>query len=339
VFNVLLVSLLSALTARLRRHPGTIGWSRPPAGTSNRRSQLAPRVPAAVLTTAVSILASLALMTTLAPTAANDSQTESPRVGRWLAVSRAGAHEPGLPGTGTGGSRADGRSGVPSSDPGRIRARTATLDAQRGEATPPQPRPVLRPSNRFYARTGSRAVALTFDDGPDPRWTPRILAELRKYHIKATFCLIGSEVRAHPNLVRKIVADGHALCNHSLHHDLRLRKRSRAAVLADLRATNAAITKASGGVAPKYFRAPGGNWSPMVISVARQLGMASLHWAVDPQDWRRPPTGTIVARVRGAVRPGSVVLMHDGGGDRSHSVAAVRALLPGLKKKYRLIRL
>ncbi|MFI5959307.1 polysaccharide deacetylase family protein [Cryptosporangium sp. NPDC051539] len=203
----------------------------------------------------------------------------------------------------------------------------------------PQPKPLLPPASKPYFRTGTNAVALTFDDGPDPRWTPQVLALLRKYHVKATFCMIGVNVRAHPDLVRKIAKDGHALCNHSTTHDLHLKKKSRAAILSDLRHTNALITKASGGIAPTYFRAPGGNWSGVIVSAARSLGMASIGWNVDPKDWTKPPSSTIVARVRAGMAPGVIVLMHDGGGDRSRSVAALKVLLPPLKSRYRLTRL
>lgn len=202
-----------------------------------------------------------------------------------------------------------------------------------------EPRALLVPASTPYRHTGTKSIALTFDDGPDPRWTPQVLALLRQYHAKATFCLVGVNVKKHPDLVRKIAADGHALCNHTMRHDLNLKKKPRAAILSDLRQTNAVIIKASGGIKPKYFRAPGGNWSGVIVSVARSLGMASIGWVVDPRDWAKPPTATIVARVRASAAPGVIVLMHDGGGDRSRSVAALRILLPGLTGKYRLTRL
>lgn len=205
--------------------------------------------------------------------------------------------------------------------------------------TAPGINPLLKPSSTPYRHTGNSAVALTFDDGPDPRWTPQVLSLLRQYHVKATFCLIGVEVKAHPELVRKIAADGHTLCNHTMRHDEKLKTRSRSAIDADLRATSALITKASGGVRPTYFRAPAGNWSGVIVSVARKRGMASIGWGVDPRDWSKPPTPTIVSRVRSGVAPGVIVLMHDGGGDRSRTVAACKILLPELTAKYRLTRL
>ena len=203
----------------------------------------------------------------------------------------------------------------------------------------PGSKPLLKPSSTPYRHTGNSAVALTFDDGPDPRWTPQVLSLLRRYHVKATFCLIGVEVKAHPNLVRKIAADGHTLCNHTMRHDQKLKTKSRSAIDADLRATSALITRASGGVKPKYFRAPAGNWSGVIVSVARKQGMASIGWSVDPRDWAKPPSSTIVSRVRAGVAPGAIVLMHDGGGDRSRTVAACKVLLPKLTSKYRLTRL
>jgi peptidoglycan/xylan/chitin deacetylase (PgdA/CDA1 family) len=217
-------------------------------------------------------------------------------------------------------------------------ARAAEATALRITATP-HSKPLLKPASTPYRHTGSRAVALTFDDGPDPRWTPQVLALLRQYHIKATFCLIGVKVKAHPKLVRKIAADGHTLCNHTMRHDEKLKTKSQAAIDADLRATSALITKASGGVRPTYFGAPAGNWSGVIVSVARKQGMASIGWGVDPRDWSKPPTHTIIARVRAGLAPGVIVLMHDGGGDRSRTVAACKVLLPELTSKYRLTRL
>jgi peptidoglycan-N-acetylglucosamine deacetylase len=200
-------------------------------------------------------------------------------------------------------------------------------------------KPLLKPASMPYRHTGTSAVALTFDDGPDPRWTPQVLALLRQYHVKATFCLIGVNVRAHPDLVRKIAKDGHRLCNHTMRHDVKLKTKSRAAIEADLRQTSALITRASGGVKPAYFRAPGGNWSGVIVSVARKQRMASIGWVVDPRDWAKPPASTIVSRVLAGVAPGVIVLMHDGGGDRSRSVAALKTLLPSLTSHYRLTRL
>jgi peptidoglycan/xylan/chitin deacetylase (PgdA/CDA1 family) len=182
-------------------------------------------------------------------------------------------------------------------------------------------------------------VALTFDDGPDPRWTPQLLDQLRAAHVTATFCLIGRQARRYPELVVRIVREGHQLCNHSWRHDLNLGRRPVAEIRADLLRTDRAIHAAVPNAKVSWYRQPGGRWTPEVVAVARQLGMRSLHWSVDPQDWDKPTSQTITARVEHAVKPGSVVLMHDGGGDRRPTLAACRHLIPDLKRRYGISRL
>lgn len=187
--------------------------------------------------------------------------------------------------------------------------------------------------------TGSAKVALTFDDGPDPRYTPQALALLRRYHVKATFCLIGENARAFPQLVRQIVAEGHTLCNHSWRHDLRLGARPVGAIRTDLIATNKAIRAAVPGATISYYRQPGGFWTPTVVAVARELGMTPVHWAVDPQDWRRPGAGSIAGTVNAQTVRGSIVLLHDGGGDRRDTIAALGSILPNLTRRFSLAAL
>ncbi|MGI5213119.1 polysaccharide deacetylase family protein [Plantactinospora sp. CA-290183] len=187
--------------------------------------------------------------------------------------------------------------------------------------------------------TGSAQLALTFDDGPDPRYTPQTLALLRRYGVKATFCLVGVNVRAHPELVRAIAADGHALCNHSWAHDVGLGSRSGATILTDLARTNQAIRAAVPGASIAYFRQPGGAWTPSVVTAARKLNMTSLHWTVDPRDWTRPGAGRITGTVTSSVFPGAIVLLHDAGGDRQGTVNALRAVLPNLTRRFRLAAL
>lgn len=184
--------------------------------------------------------------------------------------------------------------------------------------------------------TGSSQVALTFDDGPDPRWTPLVLDLLRRHQVKATFCLVGQNAWNHPDLVRAIVAGGHTLCNHSWSHDLLLGSRSRQAIQADLIRTNQAIRAAVPDARIAYFRQPGGNWTYPVVSVASELGMTSLHWTVDPKDWNLPGAGSIIATVTGRTFPGSVVLLHDAGGDRQGTMLALGTILPNLTRRFEL---
>ena len=176
-----------------------------------------------------------------------------------------------------------------------------------------------------------RAVALTFDDGPDPTWTPRMLRLLAWAHVHATFCVVGREVARHPELVRAIVRAGHSLCNHTWSHDEYVARRPPAVMRAELARTQAAIIKAA-GVRPRMFRAPGGAWSVALEREARRQGMSPLKWQVDPRDWTRPGVRTIAVSVLATVRPGSVVLLHDGGGDRSQTMVALRYLLVRFKK-------
>jgi peptidoglycan-N-acetylglucosamine deacetylase len=189
------------------------------------------------------------------------------------------------------------------------------------------------PSNpiSFVRRSGvTDGVALTVDDGPHPVWTPRILDLLSRYHVHATFCLIGEQVQEYPALVRRIVTEGHTLCDHTWSHDVHLPKRPEATVDHEIDSTYQAIVAATGGVRPLYYRAPGGNWDQRMTEEARRLGMVSLNWSVDPVDWSRPGVSRIVSAVLDGTGPGDVVLVHDGGGDRSQTLAALETILPTL---------
>ncbi|WP_229398893.1 polysaccharide deacetylase family protein [Micromonospora okii] len=217
---------------------------------------------------------------------------------------------------------------------------TPTPTPKPTRAAPPRlrPAPTTLPAG-LRRTTGTRAVALTFDDGPHPVWTPKLLAELRAAGAKATFCVVGTQVRKHPELVARIAREGHQLCNHSWRHDVDLGRRPAAQIRADLARTNQAIRDAVPGAKVPYYRQPGGRWTPQVVAAAKQLGMRSLHWTVDPQDWAKPTAKTITRRVTGAVRPGAVVLMHDGGGNRAATIAACGRLIGDLKRRYGLTRL
>ncbi|MET7945468.1 polysaccharide deacetylase family protein [Micromonospora sp. NPDC005324] len=187
-----------------------------------------------------------------------------------------------------------------------------------------------------HATTGTPRLALTFDDGPDPRYTPQVLALLREYDVRATFCVVGENAQNHPDLVQSIVDAGHTLCNHSWHHDVGLGARSADAIRSDLLRTNAAIRAAVPNAPIVWYRQPGGAWTYPVVSVAQQLGMTPLHWSVDPSDWEQPGATKITATVLSQAAPGSVVLLHDAGGDRQGTVEALRRILPDLTARFEL---
>lgn len=187
--------------------------------------------------------------------------------------------------------------------------------------------------------TGASFAALTFDDGPDPRWTPEVLARLREHRVTATFCVVGELVEAYPALVRRIAAGGHTLCNHTWGHDVGLGRRPRPVIRRDLERTNTAIRAAVPGARVSYYRQPGGAWTRRVVSVAAELGMSSLHWAVDPQDWRGAGSGAIARAVTGGTEAGEIVLLHDGGGERHGTVRALRRILSDLEGQVRLAAL
>jgi peptidoglycan-N-acetylglucosamine deacetylase len=182
-----------------------------------------------------------------------------------------------------------------------------------------------------HAAAPGRVVALTFDDGPHPESTPQVLALLARYGAVATFCVVGVEAQRHPSVVRAVAAAGMTLCSHTVSHDGNLPGRTDAEIEAEIVGGRQAILSAAGaGTAVPYFRAPAGNWSPRIQDIAARHGMKPLSWSVDSRDWQHPGTAQIVSAVQQAVRPGAVVLMHDGGGHRDQTVAALAQLLPWL---------
>jgi peptidoglycan-N-acetylglucosamine deacetylase len=192
--------------------------------------------------------------------------------------------------------------------------------------------------------TGDESVALTFDDGPDPVYTPRLLDLLKSQRVRATFCLVGFRAAKYPTLVRRIVAEGHTLCNHSWSHRWDLAKQSEVVILKDLRDTNDAIRRAVPTAKIKYFRAAGGLFNTRLVGLAKSLGMTSLHWSLNTGDSNRAAFGSgarmvnqIISSVKTKTRPGTVILAHDLG--RPDTITAFRHVLPWLKAEYALVAL
>ncbi|MGW1211527.1 polysaccharide deacetylase family protein [Streptomyces sp. NPDC002499] len=180
---------------------------------------------------------------------------------------------------------------------------------------------------------GTRGVNITIDDGPDPEWTPQVLDVLKEFGVKATFCMVGTQAQAHPDLVKQVVAAGHRLCDHSVSHDTTMDKKSQAYQSQQILDAERMITEASGGVRPMYYRAPGGAFTPYSRNLAASHGMRPLGWNVDTKDFEQPGTDAIVATVQRELPNGPTLLFHDAGGDRSQTVEALRRILPQLKQQ------
>ncbi|MFF0160499.1 polysaccharide deacetylase family protein [Streptomyces sp. NPDC005263] len=180
---------------------------------------------------------------------------------------------------------------------------------------------------------GARGVNITIDDGPDPVWTPQVLQVLRDNGVKATFCMVGTQAQAHPDLVKAVVAGGHRLCDHSVSHDTTMDTKPDSSQKREILDAERMITKASGGVRPLYYRAPGGAFTPYSRHLAASRGMRPLGWNVDSKDFERPGTDAIITTVKNEMSNGPTVLFHDAGGERSQTVAALREVLPWLKQQ------
>ncbi|MFD3548222.1 polysaccharide deacetylase family protein [Streptomyces sp. NPDC058655] len=214
---------------------------------------------------------------------------------------------------------------------GETAGRTTGQAVGQGPAVAPAPGAKIPLGISRLAQGTGRDVAITIDDGPDPRWTPQVLRVLEENGVKATFCMIGTSARAHPDLVRKVAAAGHRLCDHSVDHDVTMDHKPVAYQRQQILDAKGMIEKAAPGVTVDYYRAPGGAFTPESRAIAAASGMRPLGWSVDPKDWSRPGLPAIVSAVEGALPPQPTVLFHDGGGDRSETVAALGEYLPWLR--------
>lgn len=184
-----------------------------------------------------------------------------------------------------------------------------------------------------------KVIAFTFDDGPDPEETTQILDLLKQYDAKATFFVVGKQVEKHPELVRREVAEGHELGNHTYDHAYFNRGSSAETIASQLLRTQEAIFKATGKKS-YLFRPPGGYYSDRMIETCKKNGYLVVMWSwhQDTWDWNRPGVKKIVNKVLGNARNGDIVLMHDHVEGRSQTVDALKEILPELKKRgYRFV--
>ena len=173
---------------------------------------------------------------------------------------------------------------------------------------------------------GARGVALTFDDGPHPKWTPRVLATLAKHEAKATFFLVARKAEEHPELVRAILDAGHAVGLHSYAHDRLFALRREGRVRADLERGIAALEKLTGS-RPTLFRPPIGHTNPVIARVVDKLDLTVVGWTAAGRDGvASANVEDVVSRVRRNLRDGVIVLLHDSPEKGNREPAAVKAL-------------
>jgi peptidoglycan/xylan/chitin deacetylase (PgdA/CDA1 family) len=192
-----------------------------------------------------------------------------------------------------------------------------------------------------HGPASGRMVALSFDDGPSP-YTEGLFKTLLRYRVPGTFFMIGERVSAlmespgGARLLREMVDHGMELGNHSYNHPRDLPDEGEGASL-QLELTNREIERAS-GFDPCLFRPPYGNLTPELVQRAKVLGLTTVKWDVDPEDWAHPGVGTIRERVLSSVQPGSIVVMHDNVETEGQTVQALGGIIEGLKARgYRLV--
>ncbi|MGY3238384.1 chitooligosaccharide deacetylase [Bradyrhizobium sp. USDA 4472] len=196
--------------------------------------------------------------------------------------------------------------------------------------------------------SGNPAVYLTFDDGPNPFCTPSVLDVLAQHRVPATFFVIGTYAIEHPELVRRVVAEGHEIGNHTMTHP-DLSRCGPTELHDEVLSASEAIRLVCPHASPRLMRAPYGIWTQEVLAKTASAGLTALHWSVDPRDWSRPGVETIVNSVLANVRPGAIVLLHDGypptderlGADttlRDQTTMALAFLIPALQRRGFAIR-
>ncbi|TLM78089.1 MAG: polysaccharide deacetylase family protein [Actinobacteria bacterium] len=218
-------------------------------------------------------------------------------------------------------------------DEGRAGRSRVTIGAASGrvvsETVLVEPRPVR--IVRSGGTGGLKVVALTFDDGPWPGQTERVLSLLDEYDAKATFFMLGASAERYPALARRVVDEGHQAGNHTWSHTTD-NSTPWVASAKEIDAAQTAIRRATGAT-PTWFRPPKGMLSPSLAEVAKARKLRVAMWSVDPWDWRRPGVTAIAQRTVGAIKPGAVVLLHDGGGDRAQTIEALEAVVRELKRR------
>jgi peptidoglycan/xylan/chitin deacetylase (PgdA/CDA1 family) len=190
--------------------------------------------------------------------------------------------------------------------------------------------PAYEPIHRIA--THNKVVALTFDDGPDPTYTPLILNVLHKNRVSATFFVLGSQVDKYPKVMHWLKKAGHEIGNHGYHH-YDLNKLTEQEIYDEIKRTERSILQTT-GVLSQYYRPPGGVMTPDVLNAVQSSGYDIIHWSVDPRDWSLERTASVIANsVKNNITSGDIVLFHDGGLNQRQTLAALQDLITDLRRK------
>lgn len=196
----------------------------------------------------------------------------------------------------------------------------------------PKPKSEMAAGRIFWLGAEDKdQVAFTFDDGPNPEYTPQILAVLDKYHVRATFFMAGEMAQQYPEVVRLVAEQGHDVGNHTMTHpeapkvnSQRLRQEVQGA---------AQLLERISGKRIHYFRPPYGYFDVAYFQACRDNNMDVVLWSIVPRDWEQPPAEVLVRRVVAEIRPGAIVLLHDGGGDRRQTVKALPLIIEAIQAR------
>ena len=193
--------------------------------------------------------------------------------------------------------------------------------------------PVFATPKIIYRYTGSsekKRVALTFDDGPHPRYTPQILDILAEFSVEATFFTVGANVEAYPKIIERILSEGHEIGNHTYHHYHTANVTSK--VLTEDILACSRVLKLHTGEDVHLFRPPEGVFNEEIKQLCEERNYTIVMWSVDTRDWAHPQVGEICKNIKENVKDGSIILMHDFIGKNSPTPAALRRIIPMLQE-------
>ncbi|WNF38921.1 polysaccharide deacetylase family protein [Bacillaceae bacterium IKA-2] len=183
--------------------------------------------------------------------------------------------------------------------------------------------------------TTEKKIALTFDDGPDPRFSETVLDLLKEYNVPATFFVMGSRAVAYPEIIERVIAEGHVIGNHTYFHPNLVKEGDLATLEREVTRTENILNEII-GYRTKLFRAPYGFLYNELVEKLRDMDYSVVVWSIDSLDWQEDPPEVIADNVLNNIHPGAIVLMHDGGdwdADRTNTIAALRQIIPALQKQ------